>query len=526
MQRIPVPYADTGRFNSLVIGYLKGDRRLKDHYRWQPDRTGLEAAAEARAFAPGARAALCRVLEAQYGGQPVQPEVRTNLDRLRDPDTLTVTTGHQLCLFTGPLYVPFKILNVVRLARELSTNERAVVPVFWMATEDHDRPEIDHAWIHGQRVEWPGSTAGAVGKLPLEGMEGVLEQVDELLGLGTHADELRALLHRCYRPEYDLATATRSFVDALFGRFGVIVLDADEPDLKRLFIPQMRSELLEGVAQKEVADANARLAKHWSPQAFARAINLFYLTPGARRGIELQGDRFQVLDGGPAFNRARLLAELEEHPERFSPNVILRPVYQEVVLPNIAYVGGGGELSYWFQLKGVFDRLGVPMPSLILRTSAALLTQKDVERTEALGLGVPELFASWDVLSARIAKQRAVFSTSMQAERDAAALFYARLLQRASAADRTLEGAVKAIEKKAQRGLDALERKLVRAAKRSEQESLARLASVHQRLFPGGGLQERRDNFMPWYAQQGPAFFDQLLEHLDPLDPRFSVLLE
>ena len=524
MEHTPVPYRATGRFSELICDYLDGDPRLREFFQWGADQVGLAKAASSRRLDARARQLLCETLQRQYNGLQARPEVRANMERLRQPETLTVTTGHQLCLFTGPLYVPFKILNVVRLARKLSTPERPVVPVFWMATEDHDRPEIDHAYVNGTKVQWPGEAAGAVGRLKLGGITAVLDQVDALLGPGIHADEMRKLLRGCYRPEHDLATATRCFVDALFGRFGVLVLDADDPQLKQLFAPVMREELLNQIAQRAVHYADKELSAHYKTQAHARPINLFYLRPGHRSRIERVGGKYQVLEGGPAFSLDELLAELEAHPERFSPNVLLRPVYQEAILPNIAYVGGGGELAYWFQLKWLFQAVQVPMPVLLLRTSAAFIGAKDVQRLGSLGLSVGDLFLSQGELRVRLAREHAPFPTSMEQELKAAKAFYAVLRARAAAADPTLVASVEAMEKQALHRLDALGTKLLRAAKRQQHEPLDRLDTVYGHFFPGGGLLERRENFMPWYAREGPAFFDRLLDALDPLDPRFSVL--
>jgi bacillithiol biosynthesis cysteine-adding enzyme BshC len=526
MERIAIPYRATGRFSPLVLDYLDGALALREFHRWSADPDGLHAAMHARTLDPATRAILCDALARQYAGMDIHPEVHASLHRLRAADTLTVTTGHQLCLFTGPLYVPFKIVDIIRLARELSTEKRAVVPIFWMATEDHDRAEIDHAWINGQKVEWPGAAVGAVGQLKLDGIDAVLDQVDALLGPGSHADDMRALLRRCYRPGYSLAQATRLLIDALFGRFGLIVLDADDHALKTVFAPLMQEELLNHVAARSVHYADAKLAGHYPRQAHVRDINLFHLRPGHRSRIELHGDLYQVLDGGPSFTLDQLLNELERRPEDFSPNVLLRPIYQETVLPNIAYVGGGGELAYWLQLKWLFQAVQVPMPVLLLRTSAAFIRDKDVERLARLGLGIQDIFRPIEELEGELARRNASFDTRMDAERRQIEHFYAELAARAKAADPTLEKAVLAIAKRANNGLDAMERKFLRAAKREQQEKLEQLLRVHEHLFPGGGLQERRDNFIPFFLREGPAFFDRLLAELDPLDARFSVLPE
>lgn len=525
MQVHKLSYRSTGRFAPIVLDHVEGAEDLKEFRTHGQDLDELRQAASDRSFPAEHRAVLCDALERGYSGVPISEAVRANLDALRHPATLAVTTGHQLCLFTGPLYVPFKLLNAVRLARELSTPQRRVVPVFWMATEDHDRAEIDHAWISGTKVQWPGEPAGATGALVLTGIDPVLEEVDRLLGPGAHADELRALLHEAYRPGHTLAQATRLFVNALFGRFGLVVLDASDRELKRLFAPVMREEFTNQIAQRSVAYADAKLAPHYKTQAFAREINLFHLRPGHRARLELIPEGTRALEGGPEFTWDDLEHALESRPEQFSPNVLLRPVYQETVLPNIAYIGGGGELAYWYQLRWLFQAVRIPMPALVLRTSAAFLSAKHDRRWRALGLTYTDLFLPLNELEERLARERAGFPTHLRSETSSVHAAYAAIREHLSQADRSLEGAALAEEKRALNGLMRLEKKLLRAAKRKESDVIRQMNEVVRTVLPNG-LQERRDNFMPWYAQEGPAFFDRLLEALDPLDPRFSLLIE
>ncbi len=518
-----VTYRATGRFAPIVCDYIEGSRALREFYTRTPDKKGLEDALSSRQFDPGMRATLCTAINQGYSGVEVPPAVRKNIDALRREGTFTVTTGHQLCLFTGPLYVPFKILNTVRLAAELSTAQRPVVPVFWMATEDHDRDEIDHVRVAGTKLSWPGSAGGAVGRMKLKGIEALLAELDPLLGSGPHAEELRAILRSAYQEERTLAEATRHFVNALFGRFGVVVVDGDDPALKRAFAPIMQEELLNEVAARSVRYANEKLEPHYTIQAHVRDLNLFHMRPGHRSRIERDGDQYKVLDDGPVFTLDNLVIELQLRPQQFSPNVLLRPVYQETVLPNIAYVGGGGELAYWLQLRWLFQALQVPMPALLLRTSAAFLSEKQAARVRSLGLEIADLFTSKVELEKRVALERASFSTSLNEERSAHSQFYTDLAVRAKAADPSLEASVGARAAQALKGLDKIERQLVRAAKQQQADALRQLGEVLTTLFPDG-LQERSDNFMPWYAAEGPAFFDRLLEALDPLDPQFSVI--
>ncbi len=527
MQVSQISYADTKRFSPLVLDYLSREQALVELYGHPPTLNGLLTATQKRKFPASNREVLCEALRRQYAGIPIHEKVSESLIAIAQDDCLTLTTGHQLCLFTGPLYVPFKILNVVRLANKL-TKERGkpVIPVFWMATEDHDRPEIDHTWINGTKVHWPGEINGAVGSLELTGIEAVVEQCISLIGQGPHAAEIADLLRTSYRPEYTLAQATRLFVNGLFGHLGVVCLDADDHELKRLFIPAMREELLNQVAQRAVSYANEKLAKNYGAQAHAREINLFYLRTGDRSRIERQGERYQVVNNGPSFSLDELLKELEQHPERFSPNVVIRPIYQETILPNIGYVGGGGELAYWFQLKWVFQALQVPMPALLLRTSAAFISTKHTRQWKELGLDIIDLFKPQEELREVVAKRLGDLNTDLDPERERLNAFYDDLLIRAEAADSTLRGAVEARRASAFFGLDRIGKGLVRAAKQKQSIPLERMARIQDSVFPGGGLQERRDNILPMLAEHGMAYIDKLLAQLDPLEQQFAVIEE
>ncbi|MEO8588583.1 MAG: bacillithiol biosynthesis cysteine-adding enzyme BshC [Flavobacteriales bacterium] len=518
-------YADTHRFTPLVLDYLAGDPFLQDFQLYPPTIDGLRSAAEARAFAGENRAALCSALDRQYAGLAVPDAVRANLDRLKDQRSLTVTTGHQLCLFMGPLYVPFKILNAVRLAERLTRElDRSVVPVFWMASEDHDRAEIDHAWVNGERLHWPGRAGGAVGRLRLEGIEPVIEQLSRALGAG--GDEVMAVVRRCYKPDHTLAQATRLFINEVFGHLGVVVLDGDDPALKRSFTPVMQSELLNGITERCVAYADDRLKDRYALQAHARPINLFHLRPGHRSRIEADGDRYRLLDGGPVFTLDELLADLELHPENYSPNVLMRPLYQETVLPNIAYIGGGGEVAYWMQLRWLFQAVQVPMPVVLLRTSAAFIPVKEEKVREQLGLSVADVFLPVNALRDRAAHASSGIHTNVDDERTALDALFKGLRSRASGVDSTLGASVDAATVRAMRLLDNLHGKMDRALRKRESVQLDRLQRLLDAVFPNGALHERRDNFLPQYARSGVQFLDHLMQHLDPLDTRFAVFME
>lgn len=520
-------YADARRSSDLVLDHLNGAPFLEGTSQFTPDLDGLLAAARARSFPAEHRAVLHAALSRQYAGSVADPRVHGNINALAREGTLTITTGHQLCLFGGPLYVPFKILNAVRLASELGkVSGRTVVPVFWMATEDHDRDEIDHVHVNGERIQWPGRSGGAVGRMPLEGVGPALERAIALLGPGEFASDMATLLRSAYRPEHTLAQATRLFINGLFGHLGVVCIDGDDPDLKRLFAPIMQEELINKVTHRAVTYANERLAGRYPIQAHAREINLFHLSEGRRSRIEQQGEEYVVLDGGPRFSLDALLQELEAHPERFSPNVLMRPLYQEAILPNVGYIGGGGELAYWLQLRWSFQAVQLPMPAVLLRTSAAFISAKHMRQWEKLGLTHLDLFLPIEEVLARVARDRSGVPVGIDAEQEELRAFYARLKERAVAMDPTLAGAVEARHARALHGLERIGKGFLRAAKRKEGEALERLARIHSAVFPGGGLQERSESILPVLAALGPGFLAELLHELDPLAGEFTLFEE
>lgn len=527
MQTRTVEYAATRRFTELVLDHVSNAPFLSGFREHAPTIEGLKAAATAREFPASARAVLVRALRRQYQGLDISGAVERNLTRLAEPAALTITTGHQLCLFTGPLYFPLKIMNVIRLARDLeSATGRPVIPVFWMATEDHDRPEVDHAWFGDQRMHWPGETAGPVGRLQLNGIAPLVERACALLGDGAEADRMKELLRSSYTEGRTLADATRRFVHALFGRFGLVIVDGDDRDLKQLFVPVMQEELLNGIAERTVRYADERLAERYKVQAHARPINLFHLSNGHRRRIERTDSGFQVVDGGPVFSAEELLLDLEVRPQDYSPNVLLRPVYQETVLPNIAYVGGGGELAYWMQLKWLFQAVRVPMPVVLLRTSVALLPAKGLRQWESLGLGLADLFRPRNELMDAVATSASGASAAIDQERSRLEVLFRELAERARTIDPTLEASTLAAGVRAAKVLDGVGERMRRALRRKESVAVQRAARVLDALFPDGGLQERRLCIVPMLAQCGEALLDELIGALDPMEGRFTVLLE
>lgn len=528
MEKQHFSFADTGRFSRLFLDYVANKPELSELYAHRPEQSAFAEAVAAKSAHPINRGTLVTALQGQYAGYELPAAVQTNIDALASDTTFTVTTGHQLCLFTGPLYFLYKIATAINLATQLNASEngKQFVPVYWMASEDHDFDEINHANLFGQTLRWEHDAKGPVGWLETEAMAPVLDALEAVLGTRSNATELLTMMRAAYQQQPTLAAATRFLVHELFGSYGLVIVDGDDAALKACFAPAMRTELLEQPSAGAVRKNTAVLEScGHKGQVTPRAINLFWIEPGVRSRIVPDGDDFEVLNHRK-MTRSELLSALEEHPEKFSPNVVLRPLYQEMVLPNVAYIGGPGELAYWLQLKGVFDAYEVPFPVLMPRNFLMLLDGGIQKKLTKLELLPADLFTNLEQLKKSYVATHASGSLSLAAEKEQLSTMYAALRDRAVAIDPSLKGAVEGEEQRQLKALDGLEKRLVKAEKQRHETALSQLDGMANKLFPNNSLQERHDNFIPYYLRYGQSFIDELLATLDPFRLEMVLLKE
>jgi bacillithiol biosynthesis cysteine-adding enzyme BshC len=512
-----IDYSATGAFSSLVLDYLQKDAKLQPFYAHFPEISAFSTLIRERNFPEEQRQMLVEELHRQYQGVEMPEAVQANISALADEQTFTITTGHQLNLFTGPLYFIYKIVTAINTARELQKAypDQKFVPVYWMATEDHDFAEINHFSLFGKNYSWESDAKGAVGRFSTDGLNELLDEMPESY----------PLFEQAYTESATLAEAMRHIVNGLFGEYGVVCLDGDSPVLKRAFSPIAQRELTEQVGFSAVTKTNAALERHYKPQVMVREINLFYLDQNLRERIVREGNKYQVLNTDLIFTQEQILQLTQDKPEKFSPNVVLRPVYQELVLPNLAYIGGGAEVAYWFQLKGLFEAFGVPYPAVMLRNSAIYITRANAQRLEKLGFTVTEMFRELPELKKRLAELLNQQEVNLTQQRTILEEVFKQVEELAQTVDPTLVKAVGAEAQKAQNSLQLLEKKLNKAAENKNDTAYNQLANLKEKLFPTGGLQERVDNLLT-YQTNNPAFIQELVDAFDPFAYCFTVLQE
>ena len=527
-----IPYRETNYFTELVLDYLSEKEKLKQFYNRFPKLENFEAQIKEKSSFPASnRKILVQVLKNQYSSLEVSENTQQNIEALEDAKTFTVVTGHQLNIFTGPLYFLYKIISTINLTKKLKKKypEHHFVPIYWMATEDHDFEEINFFNLNGKKFQWANtpknSGRDAVGDLSTQGLEEVFKLFSAEIGGGKDTDYLRSLFEKAYLEHENLTDATRYLANELFKEQGLVILDGQDKALKKLFIPYAKNELLEQISHKTTTPISEKLNElGYKVQVNPREINLFYLHNGLReRIIEREGEYF-VHETEIKWSEEEILEELQEFPERFSPNVMLRPLYQEVVLPNLCYIGGGGEIAYWLELKAYFEAERVTFPILLLRNSVLLQSEKLNEKRQKLNISNRELFLKQHELINRKVRQISNINIDFSKQKEHLVKQFQEMYELAEKTDKSFLGAVKAQEVKQLKGLENLEKRLLKAQKRKLEDEVSRIAILQNELFPNKSLQERQTNFSEVYAEIGQNLISILLKELNPLQQEFKIL--
>ncbi|WP_190808285.1 bacillithiol biosynthesis cysteine-adding enzyme BshC [Flagellimonas sp. S3867] len=526
-----IPFKETGYFSKLICDYLDQEKGLSPFFNRFPDIKNFKDQIEEKEshFPETFRPILVNALKEQHQNVKISEATANNIALLGNKKAFTVVTGHQLNLFTGPLYFLYKIISTINLTRQLKEAYPTYdfVPVYWMATEDHDFEEINYFNFRGKKVQWNRDAAGAVGKLRTDDLQVVFNTFSSELGSSSQAKQLKELFQQAYLKHANLSEATRFLANELFGEHGLVIVDGDDSELKKLLTSYAKKDIFEHISYQKVSDSIEALKKvssDYTIQVNPREINYFYLAEGVRERIVKEDESYKVNNTDIQFSQGELEEELQNHPERFSPNVIARPLYQEAILPNLCYVGGGGELAYWLELKSYFEAMEIPFPMLLLRNSALVLTEKQAKRVEKLDLKVSDLFLKQNSFINKKIREISNIDIDFSAQKKHLEEQFSSMYQLAEATDKTFVGAVKAQEVKQKKGLDALEKRLLKAQKRKLKDHVIRMTDIQNELFPNQSLQERQLNFSELYLEMGETLIPTLMDCLNPLTDKFIVV--
>lgn len=498
-----IGFKESNQFGKLFLDYINQDENLKGFYKSVPT---LKNIAEGTTnYNKVDRITLVSSLKEQYKSILTTPSTTKNIESLQSSSTFTITTGHQLNLATGPLFFVFKILTAIKTVQELNAKhkDKHFVPVFWMATEDHDFEEINHFHLFGKKHEWNTEQKGAVGRFSTEGIQEVLKELPETIELLEKAYQLPTL-----------SEATRFLVNELFGKYGLVILDADDKELKHSFASIIKKELTERKTESLVKSSSFELEQlNYKAQVFPRDINLFYLTDSSRERITFEDNVYKVNKTSISFSEEEILSEVDNYPERFSPNVITRPLYQQFILPNSSYIGGPGELAYWLQLKSTFDYYKVDFPILQPRAFGMILNGATQKKIDKLSLAPKDLFKSFEELKSTYLKQHAQ-EVNLEHEKTSLKTTFDSIVEKGSSIDSNLNGALLAEWQRIEKQLQGVEKRIKKAEERKHETVLNQYSSLKEKLFPNGGLQERHDNIFSSLVNE-PHLINDLSDKLE-----------
>lgn len=524
-----IAFEMAGVGNTCFHNYVNDNKNLQHFYKYRPNLEGFAQAIQDRSQKKVDRKTLQAALINQYKGFEMHAALQQNINDLENENTFTIVTGHQLNILGGPLYFYYKIISAIQLCEQLSAQfpDKKFVPVYWMNSDDHDFPEINHFQFLGKTFAWntAQSTKGPTGLLKTDDFKQVFDDIEATFSnLGMY-EEVLAVYKKAYLEHATLSDATRYFVNHYFGKYGLVCLDQNDADLKRLFQP---------IAMRDMEEENSFLltektilemeAVGYEKQVNPRNINFFYTENGERSRIVKEGNVFKVLNTKIAWNAEQMAAEWNENPTKFSTNVVTRPLYQETVLPNLAYIGGPAEVHYWLQYRSEFEYYNVFFPMLIMRDSFLLLKQKTMDKIEKLGMQLEDFFASEDQIIKQYILDKASGEVLLTEQESVLKSFYEEIAIISENIDKTLVASVQAEMQKALNGLKNIEAKFIKAKKNQEEQSTKAISDIRNAIFPNGNLQERSESMLTFTSEPN-AWIAELLKNANPLQMNIKMLI-
>ncbi len=513
-----IAFEETKQFSSLFLDYINNKTGLQKFYTYSPTIENFKEAIAHRNFDNEKRPALVNTLKNQYKNIPAPSEVSNNIESLGQQNTFTVTTGHQLNIFTGPLFFIYKVVAAINMAKTLNSTypSNHFVPVYWMASEDHDSDEINNFRLFGEKYVWETDQKGPVGRFKTSSMKSLFEDLPEKPDFFLDG----------YLGKSNLSEATRYIVNHLFGKHGLVILDADDMELKKMFKPVILDDILHHTPfEFAQTDTKGLEDQGYKGQIYPRPINLFFMENGTRERIEESKGNFNVLNTSLSFTKEEIAKLIDEHPEKFSPNVVLRPVYQEMILPNLAYIGGPAEVAYWLQLKGVFDHFEIPFPILFPRLFTLIISKAITRKMHKLQVSEQDVFKDFNTLKESLLYRENDPSHDLSDQLHKIGLAFESIRKQAGVLDKSLEGFVLSEYKKVEKGVGNIQKRLKKAEEQKIEVQINQIKGILDKLFPNGNPQEREDNFLNFYINN-PAFIDELIDQLDPFVLKFNILTE
>jgi len=523
----------SGGFSGLFFDYIddfeKVARYFPGNFRDNDSFSGVMTRIDRREID---RETLRAVLAEQNTGKGESPKTLENIRLLGGSGTYAVVTGQQVGLFGGPMYTLYKAITAVLLAQKLSGKfpGKSFVPVFWLEGEDHDFAEMNHITVLDHenvpvRIEYlPGGAApernvGAVGAMTFdETIAATIGRLESALTSTEFTAHIIASLRSCYAPGVTFAGAFQSWLNLLLPGSGLVFISSADPRLKRILSPIFLRELQEYPRFSQmVIDRSAELEQTYHAQVKPKSINLFLFHKGGRYLIEPRENDFSLKGTRAFFSKDQLLSIIRETPEQISPNVVLRPLCQDILLPTVAYIGGPSEIAYHAQLGPLYDELSLVQPVIYPRGSVTLVQSGLLRAMEKYSLELPEFLGDVGSVTTRVVEQISdikldrLFAGVTKNLHDA----LGELKFGLNEIDPTLLGALENVSSKIDVNLGVLREKSVAAQKRRNDTAVRQIEKAAAGLLPSGSLQERELSPLYYMNKHGEGLGSWLADRMD-----------
>ncbi|MFT4599849.1 MAG: bacillithiol biosynthesis cysteine-adding enzyme BshC [Arenicella sp.] len=506
-------FDDLKMSSKLIRDLINKDPRTEEFIDSFFDFENIQSQIEKKTFSDSKRSVLVQQLKTQNSSLSLSESSSQNIESLSNDNTYTITTGHQLNLMSGPLYSIYKVVQIIQITERLNKENpsQKFVPVFWMATEDHDFDEINHINLFNQKIEWlkEGQVDSIAGRITTESISSFLDPIKEKFQNPDVADKIDALLKH-YSSTSNLEEATRSLMNALFAEFGLVIIDGDDLELKKLFMDVAVKEVEKRFVFDSVNETNAALeAKKYHQQVYVRECNLFFIdSNNVRHRIKEDGEAYLLAD--KKISKAELIDLIKSDPASISPNALMRPMYQETVLPNLAYVGGGGEIAYWMQIKSAFAAAEIAFPLLRVRDSVLLVRENQTVLLDELKIELLDLKLGVDQIIKDMALEESGDDLDISAVENQIEQAKNDLLIQAKSIAKGMDGMIEAEFSKFSKSLERIGAKMVKAEKGKFEKVQKQVQRISDSYFPNGSFQERSENVLS-YLIQDPGFVNKIM---------------
>ncbi len=508
-----IDYVHVGLNDALFTDYVTHNSSIKPFVSFFPDFQNIPEVIQQKRLSLDQRLLLQKSLQKQYELSGISAP--KSIDKLSSLNTFTVCTGHQLGIYTGPVFFIYKICTIIKLSKYWNNQfaDYQFLPVFWMASEDHDFDEIKSIHVFNKTITWNKESKGPVGRISLEDIQPLTQYIKEILGSNISYTEIKNIIEECYQSTYTLSQATRRFLHKLFSEYDLLIIDGDDAELKKSFHESITLKDIEyKYSYTHVKETSEKLQNlGYSPQAYAREVNFFHITPQEHR------EKILLKDGKFYLEQTHQLLSLEEFkkyilqfPKRISPNVITRPLYQEFLLPNIAYIAGPSELRYWLQLKSVFDVFKIPMPAIYMRDVFCIVQSKDKKKLEKLNLSYTEICKSYEELEKNYIQS--INQTDFSNEKKELFEIWDTIVRKTTQVDVTLKASAMAEKIQLEKSIAHLEKKIIQAEKKKHEQDLQHIKQIKSKLFPEKIFQERYVNVLEYISKYGVDFIEDIIK--------------